>query len=105
MRKLVPIACLTAFLPAASCWAQIYPPNEMGVSLGEWHTIAPDVEAAKKFWGVLGGTRIKIDGVDAMKIRAGFGFVVIGTPTGRVVGRVRSQHCVGALHVVNPGGS
>ena len=80
MKKLFCVASLALFLPLASCWAQIYPPNEMGVSLGQWHTIAPDVEAAKKFWAVFGGTPIKIDGVDAMKFPGVFIFIVKGTP-------------------------
>jgi len=86
MKKLVCVASLTLLLPLASCWAQIYPPNEMGVSLGQWHTIAPDVEAAKKFWSVLGGTPVKIDGVDAMKFPGVFLFIAKGTPTGPSVG-------------------
>jgi catechol 2,3-dioxygenase-like lactoylglutathione lyase family enzyme len=92
---------LAAFLPLASCWAQIYPPNEMGVSLGQWHTIAPDVETAKKFWGVLGGTPIKIDGVDAMKFPGVFVFIVKGTPTGPSVGTGINHVGFGALNVLN----
>ncbi len=101
MRKLVCAASLAAFLPLASCWAQVYPPNEMGVSLGQWHTIAPDVEAAKKFWGVLGGTPIKIDGVDAMKFPGVFVFIVKGTPTGPSVGTGINHVGFGALNVLN----
>jgi len=86
MKKLICILALTVLcLPAAS-WAQLYAPNEWGVSLGQWYTLAPDVEAAKKFWAVLGGTPIQIDGTAVMKFPGVLVFVAKGTPTGPSVG-------------------
>jgi catechol 2,3-dioxygenase-like lactoylglutathione lyase family enzyme len=86
MKKLICILTLTVlWLPAAS-WAQLYAPNDMGISLGQWYTLAPDVEAAKKFWAVLGGTPIQVDGVAVMKFPGVLVFVAKGTPTGGSVG-------------------
>jgi catechol 2,3-dioxygenase-like lactoylglutathione lyase family enzyme len=101
MRRLVRSAFLASLFPLAACWAQTYPPNEMGVSLGQWHTIAPNVEAAEKFWAVLGGTPMKIDGVDAMKFPGVFVFIVKGTPTGASVGTGINHVGFGVPNVVN----
>jgi catechol 2,3-dioxygenase-like lactoylglutathione lyase family enzyme len=67
-------------------WAQVYPPNEMGVSFGQWYAIAKDVEATKKFWLILGGTPIKIDGIDVIKYPGILVFLKQGTPSGGSVG-------------------
>jgi catechol 2,3-dioxygenase-like lactoylglutathione lyase family enzyme len=86
MRKLICILTLTVLcLPAAS-WAQLYAPNERGVSFGQWYTLAPDVEAAKKFWAVLGGIPLQVDGTAVMKFPGVLVFVAKGTPTGPSVG-------------------
>src|SRR5579885_3319814 len=69
-------------LAAAPLRAQLYPPNEMGVSLGAWHTIVRDVDKTTKWWELWGGQPIKIDGVDAMKFRGVFIFMHKGEPSG-----------------------
>lgn len=101
MKRLVGIAALTILGPLSASWAQIYAPNELGVSLGQWYTIAPDVEAAKKFWSVLGGTPIQVDGVDAMKFPGVLVFIARGTPTGPSVGTGVNHVGFGAANVLN----
>jgi len=46
--------CLTAIL-AAPAFAQLAPPNSMGVAIGHMHINASDVEAQQKFWAIVGG--------------------------------------------------
>src|SRR5712692_6870124 len=76
------LATLTILsLPAVS-WAQLYPANEAGVSMGAWHTIVRDVDTTRKWWELWGGKPMKIDGVDVMKLRGVFIFMVKGEPKG-----------------------
>src|SRR5262249_9104336 len=75
------IASFAAFFVPRPATAQLRAPNDAGVTLGHWHTIVTDVEASKKFWTILGGTALKIDGVDVMKFPGVFIFLTKGTPT------------------------
>src|SRR5712691_10785267 len=63
--------------PLAVSQAQLLAPNGAGVTLGQWHTIVRDVDAAKKFWVLLGGTPIKVDDTEAVKFA---GVIVLLTP-------------------------
>ena len=67
-------------------WAQVYAPNEQGASFAQWYTIVRDVDATKKFWLILGGTPIKIDGIEVMKFPGVLVFLKQGTPSGGSVG-------------------
>jgi hypothetical protein len=51
----------------ASC-AQLFSPNGAGVTLGHLDTNVREVEAAEKFWMLLGGKASKADGVDVIKL-------------------------------------
>src|SRR5215472_11963441 len=84
MKKLVLLLTPMIMLlsPAAPLRAQLYPPNEAGVSMGAWHTIVRDVDTTRKWWELWGGTPIKIEGVDVMKFRGVFIFMVKGEPNG-----------------------
>ena len=101
MKKLIYILTLTVLWPAGLSFAQLYAPNEMGVSLGQWYVIAPDVEAANKFWAVLGGTPIKVDGIDVMKFPGVLVFIAKGTPTGPSVGTGINHVGFGVPNVLN----
>ncbi|HKA41306.1 MAG TPA: VOC family protein [Burkholderiales bacterium] len=46
-------------LAPGTSWAQAYPPNEAGVTMGHWHLNSKDVEANKKIFVAMGGTAIK----------------------------------------------
>src|SRR5216684_1779958 len=82
MKKLVLTATLMIMSWPAASWAQLYPPNEAGVSMGAWHTIVRDVDTTRKWWELWGGKPIKIDGVDVMRFRGVFIFMVKGEPNG-----------------------
>ena len=72
--------------PLAPSWAQLYPPNEAGVTMGAWHLIVRDLDAARNFWVLVGAKPIKIDGTDAMKLPGVFIFLTPGSPSGPSVG-------------------
>ena len=67
MKKTLGILLLLVLWPLAASRARLLPPNAEGVSMGQWYTIVRDVDAAKKFWTLMGGTSIKIDGMDVIK--------------------------------------
>lgn len=86
MKKLVLILGLVTLWPLSPSQAQLFPPNEAGVSLGAWHTIVRDVEVTKRWWKIWGGEAIKIDDVDVMKFPGVFVFMVPGEPKGPTKG-------------------
>jgi hypothetical protein len=87
------------FLAASGAvWAQLAPPNEQGVTMGHWHAIVRDVDAAKKFWALFGATPLTIDGTAVMKLPGVFIFLNQGAPTGSTM--VTSLNHVG-LRVSN----
>jgi catechol 2,3-dioxygenase-like lactoylglutathione lyase family enzyme len=88
MKKTLGILLLLVLLPLVVSRARLLPPNADGVSMAQWYTIVRDVDAAKKFWTMMGGTPVKIDGVDAMKFPGVFVFLSQGNPTGETVGSV-----------------
>jgi len=82
MKRLISVLSFIALWPLTPTWAQLYPPNETGVSMGHWGTIVRDVDAAKKFWIVLGAKPIKIDETDVMELPGVLIFLTPGTPIG-----------------------
>lgn len=80
MKRLMLILSLAALRPPAASWAQLMPPNEMGVTMGHVHLNVRNVEAQTKFWSLLGGTPLKIDGTDVMKFPGVFVFLTPGRP-------------------------
>jgi catechol 2,3-dioxygenase-like lactoylglutathione lyase family enzyme len=55
-------------------------PNESGVTMGHLHLNVRDVEANKKFFALLGGTPLEIDGTQAMKFPGALIFLTPGAP-------------------------
>src|SRR5579863_135229 len=88
MRRLICVLSCAVLLPPAASWAQLEPPNDAGVSLGHFHTLVRDVDATKKFWTVLGGKPIQIDGTEVMKFPGVFIFLTPGTPSAGSYGSV-----------------
>ncbi len=80
MKRLLPILSLVVLWSPAGSWAQLQAPNEAGVTMGHVHLNVRDVEANKKFWQLLGGTPIEIDGTAVMKFPGVFVFLTPGTP-------------------------
>jgi hypothetical protein len=99
MNKLISVLGLVALWPLAESRAQLYAPNEAGVSMAQWSTLVRDVEATKKFWMMLGGVPIKIDGTDVMKFPGVLVFLVQGAPTGGSRGTPVNHVGFGALSV------
>src|SRR4029077_18136710 len=59
MKAFVSRLLLLSTLAAGTAFAQAYPPNEAGVTMGHWHLNSQQVEANKKLFVALGGTAIK----------------------------------------------
>src|ERR1700687_2655915 len=80
VKSFVCVLSVIALWPLAASRAQVLPPNEAGVSMSEWHTIAQDVDATKKFWVLVGGTPTKVDGTEVVKFPGVLIFLVPGSP-------------------------
>ena len=49
-------------------WAQVPAPDEAGVAMGHFHVYARDLASAKQLWvNNIGGTPLKVDGIDVVK--------------------------------------
>jgi hypothetical protein len=66
MKRFISVLILIVLWPQAAWQAQVLAPNEVGVAMGQWYTIVRDVEAAKRFWILMGGTPIQVDGTDVI---------------------------------------
>jgi catechol 2,3-dioxygenase-like lactoylglutathione lyase family enzyme len=99
MKAFTLILTTVTLWPVTACWAQVsfsraeilrhlmvLAPNEAGVSMGHWYTIVRDVDAARQFWTLLGGTPTNVDGTDAMKFHGVLIFLQKGEPSGGTVG-------------------
>ena len=97
MKQLVSILSVLVLYPL-SAWAQLRAPNESGVALGHWHTIVRDVDATKKFWTILGGVPMKIDGTEVVKFPGVFIFLTPGSPSAGSRGSVLDHIGFGVLN-------
>ncbi len=99
MKRLISVATLGLLWLLGASWAQVYAPNDKGVTFGQWYTIVRDVDATKRFWAILGATPIKIDEIDVMKFPGILIFLKQGTPSGGTEGSPISHVGFGALEV------
>jgi hypothetical protein len=67
VKSAISILSIVVLGPLTASWAQVPAPNYAGVSLGHLDTNVRDVEATKKFWMLLGGKPMKVDGTDVVK--------------------------------------
>ena len=67
MRKLLSALWVISLLVPAAAWAQAFPPNEKGVTMGHWHLNSRDVEATKKILVTMGGTPIKAGNFETVR--------------------------------------
>jgi catechol 2,3-dioxygenase-like lactoylglutathione lyase family enzyme len=59
MTRVLAALSLLLTLVAGAAFAQAYPPNEAGVTMGHWHLNSKDIEANKKILVAMGGRAIK----------------------------------------------
>ena len=86
-RWLFPLASAFIFLMPA--WAQLAPPNEAGVTLGQIHLIAKDVEAQKHFWiSMIGGKLVKNGSLELIEFPGVYITISQGDPLGPAAGSV-----------------
>jgi extradiol dioxygenase family protein/catechol 2,3-dioxygenase-like lactoylglutathione lyase family enzyme len=67
VKRLMAALWFVSNLVVAGAFAQAYPPNEAGVTMGHWHLNSADVEANKKIFVAMGGTAIKPGDFDIVK--------------------------------------
>ena len=58
MKRLIAVLWMISTLAVGIVWAQSFPPNEAGVTMGHWHLNTRDIEANKKIFVAVGGTAI-----------------------------------------------
>jgi catechol 2,3-dioxygenase-like lactoylglutathione lyase family enzyme len=91
VRKLISALVAVWLVGTGLAWAQAFPPNEKGVTMGHWHLNTRDIEANKKIFVTLGGTAMKAGDFDVVRFP---GVVVYlhqrnaQPPTGGTVGTV-----------------
>src|SRR5713226_8498239 len=67
VRKLITALWMISLVTSGTAWAQAFPPNEMGVTMGHWHMNSRDIEANKKIFVAMGGTWAKNGNFDIVK--------------------------------------
>jgi catechol 2,3-dioxygenase-like lactoylglutathione lyase family enzyme len=86
-------ACVASWIVAGgAAWAQAFPPNEAGVTMGHWHLNTRDVEANRKLFVALGGTAMKAGTFDVVRFPGVVVFLHMAQgappPSGGTVGTV-----------------
>src|SRR4030095_1513959 len=94
VRKLISTLVAVWMVGTGLAWAQAFPPNETGVTMGHWHLNTRDIEANKKIFVTMGGTAMKAGNFDVVRFP---GVIVylhqnlqnkVPPPTGGTVGSV-----------------
>jgi len=67
MRRLISALWVVSILAPATTWAQAFPPNEAGVTMGHWHLNTRDVDANKKIFVGMGGTAMKAGNFEVVR--------------------------------------
>ena len=68
MKKLISVLMIAGVWAPMALWAQVPAPNEAGVAMGHFHVYAKDLASAKQLWvNNIGGTPLKVDGIDVVK--------------------------------------
>ena len=92
MRTLISALWLVWTLAPGTAWAQAFPPNEAGVTMGHWHLNTRDVEANKKIFVAMGGTAIKAGNFEVVRFPGVAVYLHLAPgaspPTGGTVGTV-----------------
>lgn len=91
MRRLISTLTVMWMFGAGTAWAQAFPPNAAGVTMGHWHLNTRDIEANKKIFVTMGGTATKAGNFQVVRFP---GVIVylhqnnVPPPTGGTVGTV-----------------
>jgi catechol 2,3-dioxygenase-like lactoylglutathione lyase family enzyme len=91
MKKLIAALWVISILVPGTAWAQAFPPNEAGVTMGHWHLNTRDIEANKKIFVAMGGTAIKAGNFDVVRFPGVIVYLHQNNPpppTGGTVGTV-----------------
>jgi catechol 2,3-dioxygenase-like lactoylglutathione lyase family enzyme len=91
MKKLIAALWVISILVPGMAWAQAFPPNEAGVTMGHWHLNTRDIEANKKIFVAMGGTAIKAGNFDVVRFPGVLVYLHQNNappPTGGTVGTV-----------------
>ena len=92
MRRLISVLWMISILGVGTAWAQSFPPNEAGVTMGHWHLNTRDVDANKKIFAAMGGTAIKAGNFEVVKFPGVAVFLHLApgaaSPAGGTVGTV-----------------
>ena len=91
MTRLIAVCCAFSILAGGPAWAQAFPPNEAGVTMGHWHLNTRDVEANKKIFVAMGGTAIKAGNFEVVRFPGVAVYLHLGQPVppaGGTVGTV-----------------
>ena len=92
MKTLISVLSAMSIVMAGTAWAQAFPPNEAGVTMGHWHLNTRDVEANKKIFVAMGGTAIKAGNFEVVKFPGVVVYLHLtpgaAPPTGGTVGTV-----------------
>ena len=67
MRRLISGLSAIWMLAGGMAWAQAFPPNDAGVTMGHWHLNTRDVEANKRVFVSMGGTAIKAGNFEVVR--------------------------------------
>lgn len=86
MKRHISILILIVLWPLSESWAQVLALDGAGVALGHLDTNVRDVESTKKFWILLGGKPIKVDGTDVVKFPGVLVFLRKGEVSGGSTG-------------------
>ena len=89
MKHIGLIFAMLCLFPMSQLRAQLEPPNDTGVSMGQVGLVVRNLEANVKFFQMLGGTPMKIDGVDVVKFPGIFVFITKGNPV--PIGKRRTE--------------
>jgi catechol 2,3-dioxygenase-like lactoylglutathione lyase family enzyme len=74
--------------PVMPVLAQIAPPNELGVAMGQYRLVVRDVEAQRRVWTTLGGTTVRWGRLDMIHIPGVYMVLTQGEPKDGTVGSV-----------------
>jgi catechol 2,3-dioxygenase-like lactoylglutathione lyase family enzyme len=67
LKKHIVILFMSLVLVPGMAWAQAFPANEAGVTMGHWHLNTRDVEVNKKIFVAMGGTAIRAGRFEAVQ--------------------------------------